>query len=82
SRRFIVLKVKKGMPILLKDSFAGYIDGNLWDSVLIDGKVGAPIAIFKHNADGTVKGKRVSWAIDGRYFPSLKDAIINFKWFD
>jgi hypothetical protein len=38
-----------------------------------------PVAIFRHNADGTVKGKGVSWMVDGRYFSSLKDAIINFK---
>jgi hypothetical protein len=79
SPRYMALKVNKQMPIFLKNSPTNYIDGNLWDTVLIDGKEGTPVAIFKHNADGTVKGKRVSWTIDGNYFPTLKDAINNFK---
>ena len=75
----MALKVNKQMPIFLKNSPTNYIDGNLWDTVLIDGKEGVPVAIFRHNADGTVKGKGVSWMVDGRYFFSSKEAIINFK---
>jgi hypothetical protein len=79
SRRFIVFQTNKDIPILLKGSSSGYIDVNLWDSLLIDGKEGVPIATFKHNADGSVKGKRVSWRDDGHIYPSLKNAILNLK---
>lgn len=80
SPRFMVLKNNKAIGIISKKSPKGYIDKNGWDSIIVDGKIGHPIATLNQNSDGTVSGKILSslWA-SGSIYPSLRDAIDQIK---
>ena len=74
SPRFMVIKNNKAIEMLSKKEPKGFIDKNGWDSILVDGKIGLPIATLNHNPDGTLSGKILGWSLASVY-PSLRDAI-------
>ncbi len=52
----------------------GYLDLDGYSAVLIDGKVGNPIATINYNEDGSVEGKLTKW-LGVHTFLSLRCAI-------
>ena len=78
SPRFMVIKNNKAIEMLSKKEPKGFIDKNGWDSILVDGKIGLPIATINHNSDGTVSGKILGWSLASVY-PSLREAIDELK---
>ncbi len=57
SPRFIVFQIDNKVRIFSEGASGGYIDIEGWDSILVDGKLGLPIATLSLNKDGTVRGK-------------------------
>jgi len=83
SPRFMVLKSDKSILILSKLESSGYIKLSDWDSFLVDGTKGSPIATLNHNADGSFLGKVIGQPRASLY-PSLREAIDTLKdrvWF-
>ena len=78
SPRFIVFHIDNKVRIFSEDASGGYIDIEGWDSILVDGKFGLPIATLSINKDGAVRGKHIRW-LGERTFDSLRDAIIYFR---
>ena len=74
SPRFIVFRVEPKLIILAEDVAGGYLDLDGYSAVLIDGKVGNPIATINYNEDGSVEGKLTKW-LGVHTFPSLRCAI-------
>lgn len=73
SPRFVVFLIDRKISILSDDASCGYIKIVGWNSILLDGKAGGPIATLYLNADGTVRGKLTRWVEDST-FETLKEA--------
>lgn len=74
TRRFLVFEADNNLKVMTDKEPNGYIDLNEWDSILIDGKIGKPVAKFRHNPDGTVAGGMLNWR--GQHIsPSLVDVV-------
>ena len=78
SPRFRVIQANHSIRIFCKFAPKGFVETHGWDSILIDGKIGQPIATLKHKMDGTIEGIRISWGTPSVY-PSLREAIDEFK---
>ena len=79
----MVLESNKSVVILSNADPSGYINLSSWDSILVDGKKGRPIATLNHNADGSIEGKVIGQPRASLY-PSLREAIDILKdraWF-
>ena len=73
SLRYIIFQADKSVRILSKHSPKGYINSDGWDSILVDGKIGIPIATIRHNANGSVEGKHLYGSTE--VFKSAREAI-------
>jgi hypothetical protein len=78
SPRFRVIQIDQTITILSKYAPKGYVETAGWDSILIDGKLGEPIATLTINADGTINSKEIRWGNTSVY-PSLREAIDGLK---
>ena len=78
SPRFRVIQIDQTITILSKYSPKGYVETAGWDSILIDGKLGEPIATLSINPDGTINSKEIRWGNTSVY-PSLREAIDGLK---
>ena len=74
SPRFVVFLIDRKISILSDDASCRYIKVVGWNSILVDGKAGGPIATLYLNVDGTVRGKLTSWVEDST-FETLKEAM-------
>jgi len=79
SPRFMVIQANHSIQILAKFAAKGYIETTGWDSILIDGKIGEPIATLRHNIDGTIEGIKISWYSTPSVYTSLREAIDELK---
>lgn len=78
SPRFRVIQVDQTLTILSKYAPKGYVETAGWDSILLDGKIGEPIATLNMNADGTINSKEIRWGNTSVY-QSLREAIDELK---
>lgn len=61
TRRFLLCKADKQLKIICDKEPKGYIELDEWDSILIDGRKGIPIAKARQNSDGTVDIRQMGW---------------------
>ena len=61
TRRFLLFKADKQLKIICNKEPNGYIELDEWDSILIDGRKGVPIAKARQNLDGTVDIRQMGW---------------------
>ena len=61
TRRFLLFKADKQLKIICNKEPNGYIELEEWDSILIDGRKGIPIAKARQNSDGTVDIRQLGW---------------------
>lgn len=81
-RRFILFKPRTELTYLSVLDRDEVVDMTGWDSVLYDGKLGAPVAKFRHNADGSYSINGSSWEEDINYasIPEAIDEIRKDSW--
>lgn len=60
SPSFIVFRVEDSICIFSKSQPSGYINTDGWDSVLVDGKFGEPIAALAHDSDSHIQVKALA----------------------
>lgn len=61
TRRFLLFKADKELKIICNKEPNGYIELDEWDSILIDGRKGIPIAKARQNSNGTVDIRQLGW---------------------
>lgn len=61
TRRFLLFKADKQLKIICNKEPNGYIELDDWDSILIDGRKGIPIAKARQNSDGSVDIRQLGW---------------------
>ena len=61
TRRFLLFKADKQLKIICNREPNNHIELDEWDSILIDGRKGIPIAKARQNADGTVDIRQLGW---------------------
>ncbi|MDA9902599.1 hypothetical protein N9D99_08790 [Gammaproteobacteria bacterium] len=81
SPRFMVFEPDNSICIFSRNEPCGFIDTSGWDSILIDGKVGQPVAILHHNPDGSIRGKRTGGYWIEKVYTSLREAIGELKYY-
>ena len=80
SPRFLVFETNSSIRILSRNEPQGFINTSGWDSILVDGKIGMPVATLEHNADGSVRGKKTGGWWPEHIYSSLREAIDDFKY--
>jgi hypothetical protein len=78
SPRFKIIKVDGDSKIATTYDASGYVDLELCDAILLDGKKGIPIATLIYKSETLKEGKIIGWKL-GREYDSIKDAIIELK---
>lgn len=61
TRRFLLFKADKSLKILCEKEPKGYVDLQEWDSILIDGRYGLPIAKARQTLNGSVEIRQMGW---------------------
>ena len=81
SPRFMVFEPNNSIPIFSRNEPCGFIDTSGWDSILVDGKIGRPVATLDHNPDGSIRGKRTGGNWIETVYTSLREAIDELKYY-
>lgn len=79
SLRFIVFHVKDSICIFSKNEPSGYINTDGWDSVLVDGKFGKPIATLAHDSNSHIRVKVLDRYFCEKTYSSVREAIDDIK---
>ena len=61
TRRFLLFMADKSLKILCDKEPNGYVDLQEWDSILIDGRYGLPIAKARQTSSGSVEIRQMGW---------------------
>tara|TARA_B100001250_G_scaffold396240_1_gene402021 strand:+ start:10941 stop:11600 length:660 start_codon:yes stop_codon:yes gene_type:complete len=80
SPRFMVFETNSSIRIFSKREPNGFINTSGWDSILVDGKIGRPVAILYHNPDGSIRSKRTGSFWSESVYSSLREAIDELKY--
>ena len=81
SPRFMVLDVPSGVHIRNNREDSGFIDLRGYTSIVVDGKLSAPIGTLKSNRDGSIEARLLGHQLGGRY-ESIQRAIAQLqKWY-